>query len=72
MYEDNLRKFKTEIKKSKEENNQLRKWLIAEVNDNEKHLLVLSTQTDRHTIQMRQEYITIRGFLERGQHTFVD
>ena len=56
IYEDNLRKLKTEIKKSKQENyKNVADRIITENNDKEKRLVVLSTQAERQTIQMRQE-----------------
>ena len=56
IYEDNLRKLKTEIKKSKQENyKNVADRIITEINDIEKRLVVLSTQAERQTIQMRQE-----------------
>ena len=56
IYEDNLRKLKTEIKKSKQENyKNVADRIITEINDKEKRLVVLSTQAERQTIQMRQE-----------------
>ena len=56
IYEDNLRKLKTEIKKSKQENcKNVADRIITEISDKEKRLVVLSTQTERQTVQMRQE-----------------
>ena len=56
IYEDNLRKLKTKIKKSKQENyKNVADRIITEINDIEKRLVVLSTQAERQTIQMRQE-----------------
>ena len=44
--EDNLKKFKTEVKKSKKENNKVFiEKILTQMNDKGKHLVDLSTQT---------------------------
>lgn len=43
--EDNLKKFKTEVKKSKKENKVFIEKILTQMNDKGKHLVDLSTQT---------------------------